>query len=244
MGWFRKADRPDARGFLPLNTQVFTQLRPYVAPPQLLPPGIAEGAPEILPGIVMAVAVHHGDRVNFLPESSMLEMIRNDIPDWRVKAPEMVRLTAIENLRKEPPPGLQRFQAVEDRSDAEIVLLESQDSFVASRITYLNELADWATGGKSKVYGVVVAIPRRRTVLLHVPSGPGILKALEGITAGALRIFNETPHTKLSPYTYYVAPGGQTQVVGLPDKSGGIVIQTAGPIADVLYGPHGLLRNT
>lgn len=148
---------------------------------------------------------------------------------------------AIENLRKLPFPAVQKFQTAPGRTDAEVFLLEAQDTFVASRITFLNDLVDWASGGRPRQHGVLVAIPRRRTVFLHVLSGLGVLAALESIGASALAIFSQTPHSKLSPYTYYVAPDGRAEIVVLPDKSGGIVVQTVGMLADVLYGAQGLL---
>lgn len=219
-------------------------LRPYVSPPALLPPSVAEGAPEILPGIVVAVAIDTGSQVNFFPQSSMIEMVRTVASQSVQQAPELFRQIAIQNLRKLPLPNIEKFQSSPGRSDGDVFLLEMQDSFVASRITFLDELAEWVSPGQPRTFGVLLAIPRRRTVLLHIPSGPAILSALDLMGKTAVGIFQATPQSKISPYVFYVSPDARTQIVVLPDKNGGIVVQTAGVIGEFLYGPSGLLMGS
>jgi len=101
-----------------------SNLRPYVSPPELLPAGVAAGAPEILPGIVVVVAEASQDGFlsGFVPRSAMREI-------------------AIQNLRKLPLPTFTKSVSVEGRTDGDIFLFEQQDSFVAARITFLDELA-------------------------------------------------------------------------------------------------------
>lgn len=169
MGWFKfkKKEEPapatvpaPAMFSVAVDKQLISQLRPYVSPPKLLAPNIAEGAPEILPGIVLAVAIDMGSQVNFMPVSSMVELLPKDRPDRDIKGPEFTRLVAIDNLRKLPLPPVQIIQATQGRADSEVYLLEQQDSFVASRITFLNDLVDRISGGKPRPYGVLVSIPR------------------------------------------------------------------------------------
>jgi hypothetical protein len=250
MGWFKfkKKEEPapapvpaPAMFSVAVDKQLISQLRPYVSPPKLLAPNIAEGAPEILPGIVLAVAIDMGSQVNFMPVSSMVELLPKDQPDRDIKGPEFTRLVAIENLRKLPLPPVHTTQTSPGRPDSEVILLEQQDSFVASRITFLNDLVDRVAGHKPRPYGVLVSIPRRRTVLLHVLSGLGVLTAMRAMAISTRSLFDSSTQSRLSPNVYYVAADGSAETVAFPDKADGVVIQTIGRLKDVLYGPDGLL---
>lgn len=250
MGWFkfRKKEEPapppvPAPALFPVavDAQFISQLRPYVAPPSLLAPNIAEGAPEILPGIVLAIAIDMGNQVNFMPVSSMVELLPKDQPDRTIKGPEFARRVAIENLRKLPLPPVHITQTAPGRPDSEVILLEQQDSFVASRITFLNELVDRVAGRKPRPHGILVSIPRRRTVLLHVLSGLGVLTAMRAMAISTRGLFDSSTQSRLSPNVYYVAPDGSAETIAFPDKADGVVIQTIGRLKDVLYGPDGLL---
>jgi hypothetical protein len=246
MGWFKfkRKEEPapvPAMFSVAVDAQFISQLRPYVAPPALLAPNIAEGAPEVLPGIVMAVAIDMGNQVNFMPVSSMIELLPKDQPDRNVKGPEWTRLAAIQNLRKLPLPPIHITQTSPGRSDSEVILLEQQDSFVASRITFLHDLVDRVAGGKPRPHGVLVSIPRRRTVLLHVLAGLGVLTAMRAMAISTRSLFDSSTQSRLSPNVYYVAPDGSAETIAFPDKTDGVVIQTIGRLKDVLYGPNGLL---
>jgi hypothetical protein len=248
MGWFkfRKKEEPapapgPAMFSIAVDAKFISKLRPYVAPPKLLDPNIAEGAPEVLPGIVMAVAIDMGNQVNFMPVSSMIELLPKDQPNRNVKGPELTRLVAIENLRKLPLPPVHITQTSPGRPDSEVILLEQQDSFVASRITFLNELVDRVAGRTPRPYGVLVSIPRRRTVLLHVPSGLGVLTAMRSMAISTRSLFDSSTQSRLSPNVYYVGADGSAETIAFPDKADGVVIQTIGRLKDVLYGPDGLL---
>src|SRR5215470_2841623 len=54
-------------------------LRPLVIPSDRLPPAVGQGAPEPLPGLVMATAVRRGDQVDFVPTSSMGDLGGADV---------------------------------------------------------------------------------------------------------------------------------------------------------------------
>lgn len=175
-----------------LDPELLARLRPFVAPPGVLPRGIAKDAPEIFPGVVVAVAVHDETRVDFVLRPSAGQ-----------------RQTAVENLRRLPLPPVQTFRT----EDFEVSLFEAQDDFVAARVTFLDQLAEAAAPGRPRRDGVLVAIPRRRTVLLHVLGRGDPDRARDALVLAAGNLFNETPHSKLSPRVYYVEPDGRAQVV-------------------------------
>lgn len=175
-----------------LDPQLLARLRPFVAPRGALPSGIANDAPEIFPGVVVAVAVHDETRVDFVLRPSIGQ-----------------RQTAIENLRKLPLPPFQTFRT----EDLEVSLFEAQDDFVAARVTFLDRLAEAVAPARPGRDGVMVSIPRRRTVLLHVLGRGDPDRARDALAITTASLFDETPHSRLSRHVYYVEPDGRAQVV-------------------------------
>jgi hypothetical protein len=72
---------------------VVGRLRPFLTPPARLPQGSADGAPELVPGLVAALAVDMGDQLNFLPSTTIAAL-----GGWQV-----VWDQAVANLRQLPP---------------------------------------------------------------------------------------------------------------------------------------------
>lgn len=221
-----------ARAPVRVVPEFFTRLRPYVASPEALPPEAVEGAPEILPGIVVAIAAEDGPEITLFSGSSAMEIARASFPEAAERGLELLRQLGIENLRKLPFPPVSIMKIGEGRPDSDVFLLEAEDRFVASRITFLEELAERAAPGRPRTHGVLVAIPRRKMVLLHFPSGPGVLHAFEAMQASA-GMFGDMPD-KLSPHVYYVAPDGRSEIVVSPGHGGAF--------SHLLYGDAGLLR--
>jgi hypothetical protein len=119
------------------------------SPTSVLPPGCSEGAPELLPGLVIAVVVQMGDELGLLPAATLESMLRT----------EWVRMAAIANLQSLPPPRLDRIQAAEGRVDSDNLLLQSEDPFGASRVCHLAPLVKWASGDQPTRLGVLLSIP-------------------------------------------------------------------------------------
>ncbi len=201
----------EARAGAPPERELLSKLRPYIAPAETLPREVLEGAPEILPGIVVAVAVEDAGRIDVLPTSRLIEITREISPDYVDQAPAFMRGIAIENLKRLPLPPLQilRFGL---GADTDVLHLEMEDPFTASRVTFLDELVRRIAPERSMARGVLVIIPRPRTLQLHFPSGPGVAQAFECMKHGAAIVFQETPD-KLSPYVFYIAPDGHREIV-------------------------------
>lgn len=201
----------EARAGVPPERELLSKLRPYVAPAEILPREVIESAPEILPGIVVAVAVEDAGRIRLIPTSSLIEIVREAAPEWLEQAPGALRQLAIENLRRLPLPPLQILKPGLG-ADTDILHLEIEDPFIASRVTFLDELVRRIAPECSMARGVLVTLPRPRTLQLHFPSGPGVVQAFEFMKIGAAAIFAETPD-KLSPYVFYIAPDGRSEIV-------------------------------
>jgi hypothetical protein len=217
----RSGERPTV-----IENDIVSRLRPYVAPPELLAPEALQGAPEILPGIVIAIAVADGGRLEVLSARSAIEIARVITPEAAESALKVMRQLGIENLRRDPFPPVERL-------DDDTFVLEAEEPFVASRITFLQELVAHAAPGRPMTRGVLLAMPRRQTVLLHLPSGPTVLPVLERMKAAATQLFEMTPQSKLSPHVYYVTPDGHGQIVFSPTAGG--------PFTTLLFGEGGLI---
>ncbi|WP_299532571.1 hypothetical protein [uncultured Streptomyces sp.] len=202
-------------------------LRPFVVPPDGLPPGAAEGAPVALPGLVMATALFSGSRLDFLPVSSM-DQLGGSEAVWRRA------MYNVENLD-----GLRVVREACDaaREDTELVTLTGDDPFVASRVAVL----DWLVGqvhGAPAGYGVMVAVPSWHTLILHVVRGVGVLTAVETMALAAGHWFRTAQGNQgVSPEVYFVAPDRRAQRVAYPDADGKVVIDTTGLMGDMLFGP-------
>jgi CHAT domain-containing protein/Tfp pilus assembly protein PilF len=226
-------DAPFREVQLERDPKIIERVRPFVLPRARLPPGCVEGAPELLPGLLMAVAVQVGDELGFLPSEELRYMLR---AEW-------VRIAAIANLEKLPHPRLDRIPTAEGRVDSDILLLRSDDPFCASRVSYLDSLVKWASGGQPTPLGVLVSIPTWHRTMLHVLSGPGVAKVLERMAVATQIDFLEAPeHTRVSPDLYFVAPDGRTQTVVTLQRGeheANLVIETRGLIGEYLFGPNG-----
>ncbi|WP_307123005.1 hypothetical protein [Streptomyces sp. B1I3] len=207
-------------------------LRPFVMPPDRLPPGVAEGAPVALPGLVMATALFAGGRLDFVPVSSMSEL----------GGTEAVWVRAMRNVENLDSLRVVRELCDATREDTELVTLMGDDPFVASRVAVL----DWLVGqvhGAPPGYGVMVAVPSWHTLILHVVRGTGVLTAVETMALAAGHWFQTAEDNRgVSPDVYFVAPDRRAQRIAYPDADGKVVIDTTGLMGDMLFGPapHGL----
>jgi hypothetical protein len=94
---------------------VVGRLRPFLTPPARLPQGSADGAPELVPGLVAALAVDMGDQLNFLPSTTIAAL-----GGWQV-----VWDQAVANLRQLPPMAAAKTHATEGRADTAVYELRS-----------------------------------------------------------------------------------------------------------------------
>jgi hypothetical protein len=213
------------------NSELRGALRPFVCPPAAIPEIAAQGAPEILPGLIMAIAVHIGARVDFLPRESIEALGGGNA----------VRVVAIENLRALEPPEVETIQGTEDRTDSTVSILRFRDPFGASRICDLDRLIA-TTFGIVPTHGILLAVPTWHVVLLHVPQGAGVLTALPlmaQLAYGAMDM--AAKERRLSCDVFFVAPDRRIQRVARGAEGKGVTFETRGFIAEVLFGPRGLV---
>lgn len=212
--------------------EAMSALRLFLAPSPPLPRHIADDGEQVLPGLVMVVALHRGDQVDFLPPAAM----------QAVGGRQAVMTRALANMRQLPPPQVASVQAAEGRTDSVVYALDfaADDPFGASRVCDLEGLLTSA-GIEPGNRGLLVAVPSWRTVFLHVPSGKGTAAALDRMCRLALVAnLQAEERTRISRNVYFVAPDGRRQQVSSADESGQVTVNTRGLIGETLFGPHGV----
>lgn len=196
-------------------------------PPDRLPVGAAEGAPVVLPGLVMATAVRMGDQVNFVPMSSILELGGTEVV-WATAMKNVENLNGLQVIREAFDP---------DRADTEVVTIWSDDPFVASRIVVLDWLVEHIYGMPA-VHGALVAVPSTTRLILHVVSGVGVLKAAKDMVSPAVHWFETAgTHERISPDVYLVSPDRRAQRVAYATDDDRIYVNTTGLFGEILFGP-------
>lgn len=206
------------------------RILPFVASPSNLPPEAVTGAPEVLPGLVAAVAVLDGDQMNFVPRASM----------GALGGEEAAREQARENMRGLGAPQIQAVRASSEDPSSVYFAFVTEDVFCASRIAILPDLVRLLTDQPAP-HGVLVAAPRWHLLLLHILRGPGTLTALQDMARVASAEAAAAPELgRVSPNVYYVAADQRTQQVSSVSR-GGISLETRGLMEEALYGPGGVL---
>jgi hypothetical protein len=224
----RKKNEPEEQiGTFATPEDLIAALRAYVMPPEKLSAGTAEGAPEVLPGLVMAVALRMGDQVNFLPYTTMVDLGGAE-GIWPLATGNLKNLDGVDVIRE---------TVVEGRTDTDIVTLWADDPFVASRCTVLDWLAE-ELFGVPVGHGVLVCVPARERLMLHVLSGVGVLHVVKTFAIAGYHLHWDAPvGSRVSPDVFLVVPGGQAWRVGYMKDAQEVVVDTTGVFGQILYGP-------
>jgi hypothetical protein len=201
-------------------------LRPLVMAPDQLPPAAVQGAPEPLPGLVMATAVRRGDQVDFVPTFSMDDLGGVNVV-WATAKKNVESLHGVQIGREPVDPS---------RDDTEVVYLWGDDPFVASRVTVLSWLIE-ELGLAPATHGALVALPHIRSLMLHVVKGAGVLKVQRAMAAlAAQRFARPGVRQAISPDVYFVAPDGRGQRVA-HSSADRMELHVTGAFGEVLFGP-------
>ncbi|ROS31486.1 hypothetical protein [Cellulomonas sp. PhB150] len=143
---------------------------------------------------------------------------------WAVTGP-----TALANLGRLPAPE----HTTHDAGDGAVVhCFFAEDFFGASRLLLLDELLASQAGIERPEHGVLVAVPHRHLVAVHVlqdASAARAVGALIGLAQGG-----RDAAGSLSADVYYRSPDGAMQVVTDVDPDGGTRVVVDGPFGDAM----------
>ncbi len=186
---------PDPTGLDEARDLLLPKIRLAADIPQPLP----DYAPEVLPGVVALAALDYPTHVSELLADARVD----ELGGWGV-----VREVAWENLRRLPAPTVSHIQA---GPDAPVLALTSSDFFGASRLLVLDEVLA-GLGVERPTHGVLVAVPHRHLMLVHVLEGPGVVAAL-GLMSRSARAQWESEPGPVSPEVYYRDARGRAEQV-------------------------------
>lgn len=203
-----------------VRDQVLLKLRPVAD----LPPGAPRYAPEVLPGIVAVAAIDYPTHVSELLDPERLDPLGG----W-----DAVRPVALDNLRRLEEPHVEEILADPADPTSSVHVLVADDFFGAARVCVLDQVLPSALGVERPRHGVLVAVPNRHVMAVHVPRGRGLIPALETLTALAAGESVEAPGP-ISPYVYLVTPDGRTEQITSRGEDGELLVDATGALARVL----------
>jgi hypothetical protein len=181
-------------------------------------------APEVLPGIVAVAAIDYPTHVSELLDNDRL----TPLGGW-----DAVRPVALENLRRLEPPHVEDIVSHQGDPTSIVHVMVADDFFGAARVCVLEQVLASTLGVERPRHGVLVAVPNRHVMAVHVPTGPGILPALNTLAALAAGESVEAPGP-VSPYVFLMTPGGRVEQVTARGEDGELVVDATGALADVM----------
>jgi hypothetical protein len=215
------ADRtPHPKSLDDVRDQVLLKLRAVSELPSE-PPAYA---PEVLPGIVAVAAIDYPTHVSELLDADRLTALGG----W-----EAVRPVAMDNLRRLELPHVEDIVAQAGDPTSVVHVMVADDFFGAARVCVLDQVMAAAVGVERPKYGVLVAVPNRHVMAVHVPTGTGLLAALNTLAALAAGESVEAPGP-ISPFVYLISPDGHIEQVTARGDDGELVVDATGALADVM----------
>jgi hypothetical protein len=215
------ADRtPQPKSLDDVRDQVLLKLRAVSELPSE-PPAYA---PEVLPGVVAVAAIDYPTHVSELLDADRLTTLGG----W-----EAVRPVAMDNLRRLELPHVEDIVAQAGDPTSVVHVMVADDFFGAARVCVLDQVMAAALGVERPKYGVLVAVPNRHVMAVHVPTGTGLLAALNTLAALAAGESVEAPGP-ISPFVYLISPDGHIEQVTARGDDGELVVDATGTLADVL----------
>jgi hypothetical protein len=215
------ADRtPHPTSLDDVRDQVLLKLRPVSdLPPELPPYG-----PEVLPGIVAVAAIDYPTHVSELLDAERLEPLGG----WGAVHP-----VAMDNLRRLELPHVEDLIVDANDPGSTVHVLVADDFFGAARVCVLDQVLAAALGVERPPHGVLVAVPNRHVMAVHIPTGRGLVPALHTLAALAAGESTEAPGP-ISPFVYLMSPDGRIEQVTAHGDDGELVVDATGGLAEVM----------
>lgn len=177
----------------------------------------ASAGPTLGPGLVVRASLDFPTHVSTLTDLA-------PFGGWAAVEPY-----ATANLRALPAPDHEVLRPVRD---AEVHVFASDDLFGASRLLLLDDLLSGRLHRERPAHGVLVAVPNRHLLAVHVLAGPEVMRAMSTLVQLARGEF-EGPGP-VSPEVYHRSPDGTMQQVTGPGADGGVEVHVTGAFGDAM----------
>ena len=115
---------------------------------------------------------------------------------------------------------------------ARLEMFGGESVYVASKVLVLEELLRGLHGERGYPDGVLVAVPDRQTLVLHVPVDAGVMTALQTMAGSTARMWATAPGG-VSPSVYWWRGGALTRISRV-DDDGGVAVDVHPELGDVL----------
>ena len=174
---------------------------------------------ELAPGLVEVLALD-------LPDS--VAVFRDEHVESCGGLPAL-RAVGMVNLAREP---VDHHKVVNTPEGAELHAFTGNSMFVASKVLLLEDLLGDVLGLTETPDGVLVALPNRHELVLHVPRDASAVHALHTLAGYTAETFAETPGP-LSPYVYWWRKGTFVQITDA-DSTGAVRVDVPVELGEVL----------
>lgn len=179
---------------------------------------------ELLPGVGVVAALDYPSHV---------AEVHSDDVITRLGGWETIREIAVTNLRSLPDPTISDLLGDPDRDDATVQVLMFEDFFGAARVLRLQELLS-GIGIEQPRHGVLVALPHRHLIAVHVVRGEGVIPALRAMATLSLGEYRTGPGP-ISPHVYFCrALETRQQVTVLADGDDSLTVTLHGAFGQTL----------
>lgn len=149
-------------------------------------------------------------------------------PDARLAAIADPRAVAMANLRDLPAPDHAVLHADENDPTSAVHTFETPDFFGASRVLVLPELLA-TIGARIPATGVLVAVPNRHVLAVHLLTGTGVVAAGKALAQMALALFEDAG--SITSSIFHLTPDLHAQVFG--EQTGdGYSLTVSGQVED------------
>lgn len=185
--------------------------------------GAPDYAPEVLPGVMLLAALDHPSHVSTLASDDSIA----DLGPWPVIEPVIRR-----NLLALPTPTHRVVHGTDEPPGGEVHLLVSDDHFGASRAFVLHEMLASVLRVERPSNGVLVAVPNRHLVVVHVIEDAGVLDALQ-LMVNVVRSQFEAEVGPVSPHLYYLPADDEAEQITSIDEER-TTIEARGALGETL----------
>lgn len=186
-------------------------------------------APEVLPGVLAVAALDYPTHVSELLSDERVD----ELGGW-----DAVREVAWDNLRRLPAPARQDLHGSPEDPDTVVHVLTTEDFFGASRLLLLDEVLA-GLGVERPAHGVLVVVPNRHLLAVHVLRGAGVVTAIDVLVRMAAGEHAGRPGP-VSPHVYFRAADGRVQQVTSVEDDGTTAVRVDGALAEA-FAALGLL---
>ena len=94
-------------------------------------------------------------------------------------------------------------------------------------------LVEALTGAASIAHGLLIAVPSRHLLALHVISGPGAVPVAETMALAVHHMHQNAGAAAISPWVYFVAPDRRAQQISY-EREGDVVFYATDLFVDAL----------